>query len=104
MQLFTILVQDGKHAFYLDYIKGNTMRKDRDLSWYLKWTASAFVITAVICRSLLLDPIFDILFSIAGTSGWFIVGWLWRDSAVMVLNGVLSATLAFGILNYFSIV
>ncbi len=79
------------------------MRNKRDLSWYIKWTASTFVIAAVICRSLLLDPIFDILFSIAGTTGWFVVGWMWRDAAVMTLNGVLSTTLAFGILNYFSI-
>jgi len=74
-----------------------------DLSWYIKWTASMFIIAAVCFRSAGADPIYDLVFSIAGTMGWATVGFLWHDRAIMLLNGILSVILAVGIISYYGV-
>lgn len=78
----------------------NKVTPKYDISWYIKWTASVFVLAAVICRSAQLDPIYDILLSLVGTAGWLTVGLLWHDRALILLNGVLVALLTLGAVNY----
>ena len=61
-----------------------------DLSWYIKWIASAFLLSAVMCRSIEEVPkVYDVILSFAGTSGWAIVGFLWHDRAILSLNAVI---------------
>ena len=73
-----------------------------DLSWYIKWTASAFLLLAVMCRSVEEVPkVYDVIVSFAGTSGWAIVGFLWHDRAILSLNVVLTFILGPSILRYF---
>ena len=73
-----------------------------DLSWYIKWTASAFLLVAVMCRSVEEVPkVYDVILSFAGTSGWAIVGYLWHDRAILSLNVVLTFILGTSILRYF---
>ena len=73
-----------------------------DLSWYIKWTASAFLLLAVMCRSVEEVPkIYDVILSFAGTSGWAIVGFLWHDRAILSLNVVLTFILGTSMLRYF---
>ena len=73
-----------------------------DLSWYIKWTASAFLLVAVMCRSVEEVPkIYDVILSFAGTSGWAIVGYLWHDRAILSLNVVLTFILGTSMLRYF---
>jgi hypothetical protein len=73
-----------------------------DLSWYIKWTASAFLLFAVMCRSVEEVPkIYDVILSFAGTSGWAIVGFLWHDRAILSLNVVLTFILGTSILRYY---
>jgi len=45
-----------------------------DLSWYVKWIASAFILVAVAARSVGTIPLIDLYFSLIGTLGWFWVG------------------------------
>lgn len=74
-----------------------------DLTWYVKWVASFFVLIAVSCRSVEEVPkIYDVIFSLAGTTGWLWVGYIWHDRAILMLNGVLSFLLATSILRYFT--
>lgn len=80
----------------------NKVTPKYDLSWYVKWIASVFVLAAVVCRSAQLDPIYDILLSLIGTVGWLTVGLLWHDRALILLNGVLVTLLALGAVNYFA--
>jgi hypothetical protein len=79
-----------------------------DLSWYVKWFASACILTAVLARSVVhgegqpIDPIYlmvDRWFSLIGTVGWFVVGMLWKDRALIMLNAVLVFILAQGIVR-----
>ena len=73
-----------------------------DLSWYIKWTASAFLLLAVMCRSVEEVPkVYDVILSFAGTSGWAIVGFLWHDRAILSLNVVLTFILGTSMLRYF---
>jgi hypothetical protein len=72
------------------------------LDWYIKWIASALVLLAVMCRSVDEVPrIYDLVFSFFGTIGWFVVGYLWHDRALILLNGVLVVMLGMGLLRYF---
>tara|TARA_B110000858_G_C17666607_1_gene409874 strand:+ start:390 stop:830 length:441 start_codon:yes stop_codon:yes gene_type:complete len=83
----------------------------QDLSWYIKWTASAFILTSALFRTQA-DPgapletlafynTMDQLLSFIGVCGWMAVGFLWQDRALILLNGVLLFVLASGLLGKF---
>ena len=73
-----------------------------DLTWYIKWVSSIFVLIAVTFRSSGVPDFlfFDLIFSWLGVVGWFYVGWRWNDRAIMVLNGTLGVILFAGVLRY----
>lgn len=71
------------------------------LDWYIKWISSGIIILAVMCRSIPEVPkIYDIVLSFIGTAGWFWVGLIWHDRALIVLNAVLCLVLGTGILRF----
>lgn len=72
-----------------------------DLSWYVKWVASFFILIAVAARSVGTIPAVDLWFSIIGTLGWFWVGMLWHDRALTMLNGTLTTLLLMGLFKYY---
>jgi len=59
-----------------------------DVSWYIKWIASVFVLCAMAIRGIEGLQLYDLIFSMIGVSGWLIVSILWKDRALLVLNGV----------------
>ena len=59
-----------------------------DISWYIKWTASIFVLAAMSIRGVEGLQMYDLIFSIVGVTGWLVVSILWKDRALLVLNGV----------------
>ncbi len=72
-----------------------------DLSWYIKWAASFFILTAVAARSVGTIPLIDLWFSLIGTIGWFWVGMLWHDRALTMLNGTLTTILMMGLFKFY---
>ena len=58
-----------------------------DLSWYVKWISSLFVMIAWMLSSANLYP-YNIMIQIIGVAGWLWVGYLWHDRAIMVLNAM----------------
>ena len=71
------------------------------LDWYIKWIASFVILLAVMCRSVEEVPkIYDLILSFIGCSGWCMVGYIWHDRALLVLNSVLLFVLGSGILTY----
>ena len=58
-----------------------------DLSWYIKWIASAFILASMAMRGKEALVDYDIALSLIGVTGWFIVGFLWNDRALILLNG-----------------
>lgn len=72
-----------------------------DLSWYVKWIASGFILVAVMCRSVEEVPkIFDVILSFIGTIGWAWVGYIWHDRALLLLNAVLCVILGTSIIRF----
>ena len=71
-----------------------------DLSWYLKWASSVFIIIAMALTSVNLYPI-NIVFHLIGVTGWLVVGMLWHDRALIFLNGVAIFVFATGLLNHY---
>lgn len=73
----------------------------RGITWYIKWISSIFILIAVACRSIEEIPKFyDIIFSLIGCSGWYIVGFMWNDRALMVLNSILVFMLSLALLRF----
>ena len=72
------------------------------LDWYIKWISSVIILVAITIRSSGIPElmIYDMILSWIGAVGWFIVGYLWRDRAVIILNGVIGIILFSGILNH----
>ncbi len=71
-----------------------------DLSWYIKWVASIFLIIGMILASVNLFP-YNIMVASIGVLGWLIVGILWHDRALIVLNAISLAIYIMGVLGYY---
>ena len=72
-----------------------------DLSWYVKWVSVVLIVIATAARSEGSLPHFDLWFGLLGTLGWFWVGMLWHDRALILLNGVLVTLIGTGLLNFY---
>ena len=58
------------------------------LDWYVKWIASIFVLLAMSLRGIDEMIMWDLTLSIIGISLWLWVSILWKDRALILLNGV----------------
>ena len=60
-----------------------------NFDWYLKWIASVIVLCSLALRSA--GPeyrIYDLLFGTVGIALWTWVSVIWRDRALIMLNGI----------------
>ena len=69
-----------------------------DLSWYIKWTGSVFLIVAMMMTSVNIFPL-NLYVALVGMTAWLVVGILWHDRALIVLNAVSVAIYGVGIMN-----
>jgi hypothetical protein len=60
----------------------------QDLSWYVKWVSSIFLLMGISVRGVEGFQVFDLICSLVGIAGWLVVGLLWKDRALIILNGV----------------
>jgi len=58
------------------------------VDWYIKWIASGFVLTAMSIRGVEGFLFLDLVLSAIGIFLWLIVSVLWKDRALVLLNGV----------------
>ena len=70
------------------------------LDWYIKWIASVFILISIAFRAADGYVVWDLAFGTVGVVGWLIVSILWRDRALILLNGVSLMMLVIGILNH----
>ena len=94
------------NEFHPDEIKNSkriqkSATPKQDLSWYVKWTASCFILASMSIRGIEGLQFYDTILSLVGVTGWMIVGLLWKDRALILLNGVLLFVLASGLLKHF---
>ena len=59
-----------------------------ELSWYIKWIASVFILASMSIRGVEGLQQYDLMLSLVGVAGWMWVGFLWKDRALILLNGV----------------
>lgn len=60
-----------------------------NFDWYLKWVASVVVLCSLALRSA--GPeyrIYDLMFGTVGIALWTWVSVIWRDRALIMLNGI----------------
>ena len=67
--------------------------------WYIKWSASILLLTAMVLRATGDYPFTDMCLSLVGCIGWLVVAMLWKDRALIILNAIASFILMTGILN-----
>jgi len=72
-----------------------------DLSWFVKWVSVVLILFATSARATGTMPLVDLWFGLFGTLGWFWVGYLWHDRALILLNGVLVTLIAMGLMKYY---
>ena len=60
----------------------------RELDWYVKWFASIMMVGAMSVRGIEGYQFLDLILSIIGVIGWFWVSCLWKDRALIMVNGL----------------
>ena len=78
----------------------NKMTPYKTKDWYIKWAASIVLIVGIILTSNNIYPL-NLYFDIVGLTGWFIVGMIWNDRALIVINVVSLAILINGLVTYY---
>lgn len=72
------------------------------IDWYVKWFSSVVLICAISIRSAQINPLLDLMLSFMGMIGWTYVSIVWKDRALILLNGVATVLLATGLLSHFA--
>jgi hypothetical protein len=73
-----------------------------DLSWYIKWVSAFVILLGMSLTSMEVYP-YNLYVHLVGVSGWFVVGMLWHDRALIFLNAVAIAVFLMGIIKYYII-
>jgi len=63
------------------------------IDWYIKWISSIILMVGILLTSNNIYPI-NLYFHFVGIMGWMIVGMLWNDRSLIVINSFALATLA----------
>ena len=72
-----------------------------DLSWYIKWVATAIIIVGACLNSFELQPYSHIVMCV-GAGLWLVVGILWYDRALIVVNSAIMAIYLAGLVMFFT--
>jgi len=74
-----------------------------NFDWYLKWTASCFILVSLAMRAAGAEfRALDLTFGAFGVALWLWVSVIWRDRALILLNGVSLFMLGVAILKDYS--
>ena len=77
----------------------NKVSPYKDASWYIKWASTAILLVAITSRAAGGPQIVDFCLSITGCLGWTVVGFMWHDRALMILNSTVAGILTVGVLR-----
>lgn len=96
-----ITTADGRSFTVAELKKSNSITPKGDITWYIKWISSIIVLVAVTVRASGVSELhwIDVVCSWVGAFGWLIVGMMWRDRSLILLNGVISAILFSGLIK-----
>ena len=103
----TIVSDDGKEYSIEEIKHSNQILKSAtpkgDLSWYVKWISSMFILMAVMMRAQDGETFqtADRILSLIGCLGWTWVGLMWKDRALIILNAIIVFALGSALLGQF---
>jgi hypothetical protein len=69
-----------------------------NLTWYLKWASTTALVSGMLLTALNVYPL-NMYLSLSGVVGWLVVGFLWHDRSVIVLNTVGTTIYVGGIIS-----
>ena len=72
-----------------------------DLSWYIKWLSAFTIIVGAVFNSFDIVP-YNLFIMASGVLLWLLVGLLWFDRALIVLNTAILVIYFSGIIMHFS--
>jgi hypothetical protein len=72
-----------------------------DISWYIKWVATITVIFGAAFNSFEIVP-YNYIIMMIGIALWLVVGLLWFDRALIVLNTAMLVIYLSGLMFHFS--
>ncbi len=72
------------------------------VDWYVKWASSIILICAISIRSAQISPFIDLVLSFTGMIGWTYVSLVWKDRALILVNGIAMVLLGTGLLRHFA--
>ncbi|MAG48862.1 hypothetical protein CMO86_04095 [Candidatus Woesearchaeota archaeon] len=78
------------------------MDRPNGIDWYIKWIASVILIFGAASTSMNMYP-YNMYLQFTGVFGWLIVGIIWRDWALIVVNTIGSLVLLAGIIHYLTL-
>ena len=55
------------------------------LDWYIKWIASVIILIGMCLTSINFMP-YNLFFHFVGVMGWLVVGVMWHDRALIIVN------------------
>lgn len=96
-----ITTADGRTYTVAQLRSSHSITPSSNITWYIKWISSIIILVAVIIRAAGIPELhwIDVVCSWAGAFGWLIVGMIWRDRSLILLNGVISAILFLGLIK-----
>jgi len=101
----TIVTDEGKEYSVDEIIHSSRIQKSTTpkgtIDWYLKWIASIWLLIAISLRSTGVQElqIYDMFLSLAGTCLWAVVGFMWRDRALIMINTIAAVMLLGGLIG-----
>ena len=69
------------------------------IDWYIKWVASFILLSAMAMRANPDFALYDQALSLTGTFGWLVVGIIWQDRALIILNTAAVIILGSGLIS-----
>ena len=70
------------------------------LTWYIKWVSSFILLIGMVLTSLDISP-YNLFFHAIGVFGWFIVGMMWNDRAIIFINAIAFSIFLTGVINFY---
>jgi hypothetical protein len=68
--------------------------------WYLKWVSSIILIIGMLFTSNNIYPL-NLFISSIGLFGWILIGFIWNDRAIIVINVIGLSIYINGVINYY---
>jgi len=70
------------------------------LTWYIKWGSSFILLIGMVLTSLNINP-YNLFFHAIGVFGWFVVGMMWNDRAIISINAIAFSIFLTGVIKFY---